>query len=214
MRRNYGLAAGILAGLVLSGAASADSVWRVSSPYPGNPFRVAVLDGRGQAGVLAFRVSLELSCHPDAAVPRAVLRVPADISGWNWRDYEGGADGQDQRMHSLEVRSRNTRILDRPRFTGILEDDTSFLFSWQPNEAFLSQVGAAAREVSISLDGRLRSQGAVTAVFDFPVGATTMLAALGPCSKSIAVRRRVQSGASDEEPVDVYNDPALDDQRY
>ena len=192
MGRIYSVARVIcLVGVCLPGLARAANVWQASSPYPGNPLKVATLVGVGHVGAKSFPITLELSCHPEAAVPRAVLRVPLTAGGWNFNDYLGPVGGAGQRRRSLQVLGRGARALDQPRFSGIDGDHVNFMFSWQPNDAFLGYLGKNRDWVSIHLDAVRRSQGALDARFDLPPDSATLLSVVGPCYHPL-----VKGGAS------------------
>ena len=172
----------------LPSLAQADNLWSITAPYPENPLKVASLEGKGQVGRVAFPVMLELSCHPDATVPRAVLRVPDSAAGWNFSLYDGIESGVGQRRRTLSVLGSNRRLLDQPRFSGIKGDRDSYLLSWRPNEALLAHLGRQGDGVLLRLSGPRRSLGLLEARFVFPADATTMIAALAPCSKVIKIQ--------------------------
>jgi hypothetical protein len=193
--RIYGVVAGLcLACSVLPGVALADSQWRIAAPYPGNPLKVAALDGQGTVGRKTFPVVLELSCHPDAAVPRAVLRVPLDAGGWDMSVFDGASGGAGQRLRTLAVYSSNRRLLDRPRFSGVHSEPDSFLLNWQPSDGLLARIGRPGDGVQLRLTTMHRSQGRLEARFVFPADTSDVISALAPCSKVLHVPGKTVDG--------------------
>lgn len=181
-------------GLWSAQALADDGLWSITTPYPGNPLKVAVLEGKGQVGKVPFPVMLELSCHPDAAVPRAVLRLPVAAGGWNMKLFDGASGGAGQRLRTLAVYGSNRRLLDRPRFNGAAGEDDSFMLSWQPNDALLATIGRSGDGVLLRLAGVHRTLGQLEARFVFPQDASAMIDALQPCSKAIKVQGKAANG--------------------
>lgn len=187
MGRNFrrALCLGLCVGAV-SAMAHADAVWRIVTPYPGNPLKVAVLSGEGRASGSTFPVSLEFSCHPGAAVPRVALRVPLLVADWDFSAFERAASGTTpSRRRDLIVLASNRRVIERPSYTGIAADSASFTFIWQPDEALLARLSHGQDGIQIHVDGIRRSQGRLEARFVFPSDSAAMRAALAPCSRSL-----------------------------
>jgi hypothetical protein len=176
-----GLSLGMVAAPVL-----ADAQWRITSPYPGNPLKVAVLSGEGRASGSSFPVSLEFACHPGAAVPRVTLRVPLLVADWDFSAFAHAPSGDAPlRRRDLVVFASNRRIIGQPNYTGIAADSASFTFIWQPDEALLSRLTHGNDGIQIHLRGIRRSQGRLETRFIFPSDSGAMRAALGPCSRSL-----------------------------
>lgn len=194
MRRIDGMWAGIcLAGMVCSACApAADAGWQIASPYPGNPLKVALLVGQGHVGSAAFPVTLELSCHPGVAVPRAVVRVPANAAGWDFSVFDGPSGGADQRRRTLLVEMRDPRVSDHPWFSGVRGEKASYMLSWLPSQTFMHSLTQPGEWVSVQLSAVRRSQGMLAAHFDFPAATDAMLAALAPC-----VHTQINGGVGD-----------------
>lgn len=194
--RNFGCAlclALLLCGL--SGGIKAEAQWRVATPYPDNPLKVAVLAGEGRASGSTFPVTLEFSCHPGAAVPRVVLRVPIMVADWDFRAFERASSGiAPSRRRDLTVLASNRRVIERPVYSGIAADnDASFTFGWQPGEALLSRLVRGRDGIQIHLRGMRRSQGQLETRFVLPADDSAMRVALAPCSRSLPPLRRQAS---------------------
>lgn len=186
MGRNFRLALGFGLSFAAACAAQADAEWRVVMPYPENPLKVAVLSGEGRASGSTFPVTLEFACHPGAAVPRVVLRVPKLVADWDFGAFERAAvNSAPSRRRDLLVLASNRRVIDRPAYTGIAADNASFTFIWQPDEAFLARLTQGRDGVQIHLRGIRRSQGRLEARFVFPADASAMREALAPCSRRL-----------------------------
>ncbi|MBV8648042.1 hypothetical protein [Paludibacterium sp.] len=181
--------------LALSAGAGAETSWRIAAPYQGNPLKVAVLTGEGTVSGHVFPASLEFSCHPDAKVPRVVLRVPSMVADWDFHAYDSAVRGTALGRRFLTVLASNRRVIDRPAFTGIDGDNASFMFSWQPNEALLARLSRQNDGVMIMLAGLRRSQGSLETRFVFPSDPAPMREALAPCSNAVSGQKKAASDA-------------------
>ncbi len=182
--------------LALAGVARAEAAWRITTPYQGNPLKVAVLSGEGTASGNHFPASLEFSCHPGAAVPRVVLRVPVMVADWDFHAYDSSGSGSvSLRRRFLKIMAANRRVIDRPVYTGIAGDNASFMFSWQPNEALLARLTRRQDGVQVVLDGLRRNQGNMQAHFVIPADASLMLSVLRPCSGALSGQKGAASDA-------------------
>ncbi|HKS73571.1 MAG TPA: hypothetical protein VJQ82_10275 [Terriglobales bacterium] len=155
----------------------ASSSWKVTSPYPNNPLRQALLQGKASHAELSTKAELQLECRPDAEGPRLnLVSLPSQVK-FDADPFEGPG-GLGERI-KLRVTLANTTWFHN--FSGFYVDNKSFVFSFPLSDAEAKAAANASAQLITIVVNPARKGDPLVFRFDLPPASDTVRSMITPC---------------------------------